>query len=166
MIMRAQNYPWCTNTIVKPVMLQINQSFPNIMTGVGPFDPNVEPSERISLSLDQSILWVQTGDWEVTADESNDSLRFCRPWCFFLNLILIIKYYFAFKTWLKISDQKLPNFAECIAGKGKFCGRKLRKKLRGQNICKWSIRCKANSQGEKIGTLWTTLQMVQNWERF
>ena len=39
---------------------------------------------------------------------------------FFLNLI---KYYFAFKTRLKISDQKLPNFAECIAGKGKFCGR-------------------------------------------
>ena len=39
---------------------------------------------------------------------------------FFFNLI---KYYFAFKTRLKISDQKLPNFAECIAGKGKFCGR-------------------------------------------
>ena len=39
---------------------------------------------------------------------------------FFLNLI---KYYFAFKTRLKISDQKLLNFAECIAGKGKFCGR-------------------------------------------
>ena len=35
----------------------------------------------------------------------------------------LIKYYFAFKTRLKISDQKLPNFAECIAGKGKFCGR-------------------------------------------
>ena len=48
---------------------------------------------------------------------------------FYFNLI---KYYFAFKTRLKISDQKLPNFAECIAGKGKFCGRKLRKKLRGQ----------------------------------
>ena len=64
MIMRAQNYPRCTNTIVKPVfkdMLQINQSFPNIMTGVGPFDPNVEPPEssavhKISLFLDQSIL--------------------------------------------------------------------------------------------------------------
>ena len=39
---------------------------------------------------------------------------------FFFNLI---KYYFAFKTRLKISDQKLLNFAECIAGKGKFCGR-------------------------------------------
>ena len=57
-------------------MLQINQSFPNIMTGVGPFDPNVEPPEsstvhRISLSLDQSILWVQTCDLEVTADESS-----------------------------------------------------------------------------------------------
>ena len=32
-------------------------------------------------------------------------------------------YYFAFKTRLKISNQKLPNFAECIAGMGKFCGR-------------------------------------------
>ena len=39
---------------------------------------------------------------------------------FYFNLI---KYYFAFKTRLKISDKKLPNFAECIAGKGKFCGR-------------------------------------------
>ena len=51
---------------------------------------------------------------------------------FYCNLI---KYYFAFKTRLKISDQKLPNFAECIAGKGKFCGRVAaanRKKLRGQ----------------------------------
>ena len=73
-------------------MLQNNQSFPNITTRVGPFDPNVEPSERISLSLDQSILWVQTGDWEVTADESSDSLRFCRPWCFFfLSIILLLK---------------------------------------------------------------------------
>ena len=62
---------------------------------------------------------MQTCDWEVTADESSGSLRFCRPWCFF-NLI---KYYFAFKTRLKISDKKLLNFAECIAGKGKFCGR-------------------------------------------
>ena len=70
---------------------------------------------------------MQTCDWEVTADESSGSLRFCRPWCFFFDLI---KYYFAFKTRLKISDQKLLNFAECIAGKGKFCGRKLRKKLR------------------------------------
>ena len=26
----------------------------------------------------------------------------------------------------------MQNFAECIAGKGKFCGRKLCKKLRGQ----------------------------------
>ena len=42
---------------------------------------------------------------------------------FYFNLI---KYYFALKTQLKISDQKLPNFAECIAGKGK--------KLRGQAI--------------------------------
>ena len=36
-------------------------TFPNIMTGVDPFDPNVEPPEssavhKISLSLDQSIL--------------------------------------------------------------------------------------------------------------
>ena len=38
----------------------------------------------------------------------------------FINLI---KCYFAFKTRLKISDQKFLNFAECIAGKGKFCGR-------------------------------------------
>ena len=51
---------------------------------------------------------------------------------FFLNLI---KYYFAFKTKLKISDQKLPNFVECIAGKGKFCGRKLRKKTTGTELC-------------------------------
>ena len=48
---------------------------------------------------------------------------------FYFNLI---KYYFAFKTRLKILDQKLLNFAECIAEKGKFCGRKLHKKLRGQ----------------------------------
>ena len=54
---------------------------------------------------------------------------------FYFNLI---KYYFAFKTRLTISDQKLPNFAECIAGKGKFCGRKLRKKLRGQALARWS----------------------------
>ena len=26
----------------------------------------------------------------------------------------------------------MQNFAECIAGKGKFCGRNLRKKLQGQ----------------------------------
>ena len=121
-------------------MLQINQSFPNIMTGVGPFDPNVEPPEssavhKISVTLYQSILRVQTVDWEVTADESSGSLRFCRPWCFFF--FYLIKYYFAFKTRLKISDQKLPNFAECIAGKGKFCGRKLRKKLRGQKVAKY-----------------------------
>ena len=104
--------------------LKINQSIPNIMTSVCPFDPNVEPSEgstvhKISLSLDQSILRVRTCDWEVTADESSGSLRFCKPWCFFK----LIKYYFAFKTRLKISDQKLLNFAKCIAGKGKFCSR-------------------------------------------
>ena len=60
-------------------------------------------------------------DWAVTADESSDNLRFFGPW-----------YYFALETRLRISEWKMLNFAECIAGKGKFCGRKLRKKLQGQ----------------------------------
>ena len=41
-------------------MVKINQSIPNIMTLVCPFDRHVEPSERLrvdyDLSLDQSAL--------------------------------------------------------------------------------------------------------------
>ena len=70
-------------------------------------------------------------DWAVTADESSGSLRFFRPLKKKRNLI---KYYFAFEIQLRISDQKFQNFAECIAGKGKFCGRMLRKKIRVQMI--------------------------------
>ena len=113
--------------------MKINQWFPNIMTWVCQFDRNVEPSEgstvHRSLSLDQSILCKPvTGKSLLTSPVvAWDSVGQGD----FFNLI---KYYFAFKNRLKISDQKLLNFAECIAGKAKFCerGRKLRKKLRGQ----------------------------------
>ena len=88
------------------------------------FDRNVEPPEGSTCLL--SVRPINTlnanftvvFDWAVNADESGDNLRFFRPW-----LKNLIKYYFALETRLRTSEQKMQNFAECIAGKGKFCGR-------------------------------------------
>ena len=42
-----------------------------------------------------------------------------------------MKKYFAFETRLRISDQKLQNFAECIAGNGTFAAASCVKKNTG-----------------------------------
>ena len=70
-------------------------------------------------------------DWSLTADESSGSLRLFRPWLKKKNLM---RYYFALKTRLRISDQKFQNFAECIAGKGQFASASCAKNYMDRSI--------------------------------
>ena len=121
-----------------------------------------DPQNKSVFRPINTLNWVQTCEWEVTAYESSGSLRFCRPWCFFFNLI---KYYFAFKTRLKISDQKLLNFAECIAGKGKFCGRdaaaSCAKNYGDRLLLIWNTASGKNVSHFRAYTMYTSSQRIK-----
>ena len=77
------------------------------------------------------------------------SLRFFKPW-------LKKKYYFAFKTRVRIAKQKMQNFAECIAGKGKFCSHNLLRKKK-----KTCGDREINIKGNKArGSIWNNFQYI------
>ena len=78
-------------------------------------------------SLDQSILLVQICDWAVTADELSGSLRFFRPWFLFYELDKV----FFFQNPTSNFGAKIEKNCGMHCRKGRICGRKLRKKLRG-----------------------------------